>query len=650
MSSKELLNKIELGRWNPRFGVINKMNFDFISKLKYANEYYNIEYEIKEIAKLYCENIISFTELFNSISVKWFPTNEFIEVIKKDENKFIVVEGNRRIAVLKIIANREKYLINMEDAMRYSSEEEYAKIKKLREFIQSISVKKINSFELKEEQIKIHNDNIEISNSLFKKNGIGGIGYQKWNTLLLYLDIYYIFVNNEIYEEYDLQIKKEIILTRLNMDAKTAWEHYKKACWLIQICKNNFLENQLENFDENFLKLNENALSRNSLIKVFKEIAIKARKDFDYKSNINIKFDKAKREFVNSLSYKEYSIDKLQNFIYDVYYNRLYGINISKEETFFSIFKEHKFKMETKEFLRNFWNFSFETLVEMEENVKNENVKSLLSRRKAEFKIASKISNYIKVKFKKFKSVDILLKQIIHNTQISSKKNLSKFFLNATVAAIRAISEYFIKLALLQTILNNNTNIAPKETQDSLNQIFEICLPRKLREKTGKYIHHFPIENENDKKILYLSFHNICLDNSDINNRNKLGIKFENKMSEQQKVLFYNVPNETVFSSLLNTEIYKKELQKLFKSYDTCEKFINFYKTSRSLLSYFIHNVYSLEFAFQINMIEEKIIQSLKQFNDFFDIIDHINYVYIERVMEKMNIFPDKDEEPEYIE
>lgn len=129
MSGKELLNKIELGRWNPRFGVINKMNFDFISKLKYANEYYNIEYEIKEIAKLYCENIISFTELFNSISLKWFPTNEFIEVIKKDENKFIVVEGNRRIAVLKIIANREKYLINMEDAMRYSSEEEYAKIK-----------------------------------------------------------------------------------------------------------------------------------------------------------------------------------------------------------------------------------------------------------------------------------------------------------------------------------------------------------------------------------------------------------------------------------------------------------------------------------------------------------------------------------------
>ncbi|APJ38135.1 hypothetical protein [Mycoplasmopsis pullorum] len=114
IGNKELLNKLELGLENPRFEIINEFNFDYIKRSKSANFRYNLDQEMSEIANLLCENKESFIELFNSINIKWLPNSDFIEVVQKDEDKFIVIEGNRRVAVLKIIANYDEYNQNID--------------------------------------------------------------------------------------------------------------------------------------------------------------------------------------------------------------------------------------------------------------------------------------------------------------------------------------------------------------------------------------------------------------------------------------------------------------------------------------------------------------------------------------------------------
>ncbi|TNK83665.1 hypothetical protein [Mycoplasmopsis pullorum] len=89
--------------------IINEFNFDYINRSKSANFRYNLDQEMSEIANLLCENKESFIELFNSINIKRLHNSDFIEVVQKDEDKFIVIEGNRRVAVLKIIANYDEY-------------------------------------------------------------------------------------------------------------------------------------------------------------------------------------------------------------------------------------------------------------------------------------------------------------------------------------------------------------------------------------------------------------------------------------------------------------------------------------------------------------------------------------------------------------
>ncbi|AKA49682.1 hypothetical protein VO56_00020 [Mycoplasmopsis gallinacea] len=647
IGNKELLNKLELGLWNPRFEIINEFNFDYIKRSKSANFRYNLDQEMSEIANLLCENKESFIELFNSINIKWLPNSDFIEVVQKDEDKFIVIEGNRRVAVLKIIANYDKYAQNIDKLFWKVSEEKSKKIKVLKDFLDQIEPNKpFTDFELLESQIKVHKSNEEISNSLFKKHGIIPAGYQKWNELLLYLDIYYLFVNENIYDKQDLEAKKELVLARFNMSVNSLYNLYLNACWFIQLANNNFSDYVIEQeFVEHFLELRHEYLNKHKTLELLKKTAIKVRKDFDYKSNIDVKFNEAKREFYNASNYKGYPIEKIQRFVYKVYLDKQDNPNPDKKAIFCAIFNDPDFRMKTYEFIKHFWDFPLSKLLDIKRNVKNDNVKKVVDYRMSELEIAEKISKFLKTKFKKYKPIENLLNQIIHNTQIDE----SKFFLNAVVSAIRTISEYFIKLALLQTILKNKDKSKDEYIQEQLNSIFKICLERPRsnikdkQEEINEYRSDFTILNKNDEKLFFLSFFNIPLDET---NREQLGLDKEVIMSENRKKLFYNVPNEKVFSHLTDIEIYKDELTKLFKSSDICHDFVDFYMDSRSLLSYFVHNIYSLEFASQLEIIKDKIKRSLEQFQNFFKIIDHINYEYFDKVTKEMlEAFPVKEKE-----
>ncbi|MFV8473294.1 hypothetical protein [Mycoplasma sp. 4F] len=102
------IDELHLALWNPRFETVDEFKFDFIKHFTNEDNCYKLDKEIELISELFVESPKEFKKLFESIYKKFYAKNEKIQLIK-NKNNYIVIEGNRRISCLKILANFDVY-------------------------------------------------------------------------------------------------------------------------------------------------------------------------------------------------------------------------------------------------------------------------------------------------------------------------------------------------------------------------------------------------------------------------------------------------------------------------------------------------------------------------------------------------------------
>ncbi|WP_036453068.1 hypothetical protein [Mycoplasma buteonis] len=611
--------ELHLALWNPRFEIIGNLEFDFLSQFKSADKNYDLYHEIEQMVLLYNDEKDAFEELLKSISKKLYSVNEKIQLIKKDD-KYIVIEGNRRIACVKILANIEKYLsalykYNELEKQKFNSSvaEKYILfynfLKKIKETINWNSEQFVN---LESKNFAVYDNNQDIFNSLFKKHTGGkNVGYSSWSKGKYYSDIYLIFLNENWYTLKDIDEAK--VESLLNKSSKSLFEDYTEACFLIQQLKNNSNYSQEEVLKQ-LSKMKPSAFLTKFVRITLKNVLLAINPNLKIEEFYKLEFENQGRQWINKGQFQLTNVLSFINSLKEkgLQTTRFKYENIDEMKKLCSYHLNlHYQKLTKMDFINKFSTMSeFELISIKEKEVENENVEELINQRIYQFDLSKTL-----IKTLKSKQVDALFEltnQIIHN----SKEEENSYFLNAIQSAVRTMCEYILKLILIkcfQTYHTYNLELK-KEFKQSIS-----CL-REMKQSL-----EFNKE-ENKNKIL-----RALLGSYNNQNINGFSTLFHNILSITQDNEF------KYLKDLKETKVFKDNFYYFFKETYSINDFYSFLIENISKINVFIHKIYVKDFDTTTNLMCELLKTNNQILTDFVNIINSLENGKINKIVTEIN-------------
>lgn len=641
---KEFYNieDLHIALYNPRFELIDKLNFDFIESFKIYDKKYTKNSELNAIIDLYNEDTANFEELFRSVSQDFYSVNEKVQLIKLDEH-FIVIEGNRRISCLKIINNIDVYLNILKEyhSLEHGSIFDTKEDKKKNSFfkflfkIKDFNLNKKLTTKINESNFTILENNEDISNSLFKKHLSGEtIGYQPWNKGKYFFDIWKIFVNENWKTFEDINKNAHKINKLFNTNTTKIWNDYKESCFIIQFLnKDNDLSE--EEIRTKIIEIKPTAFQTNFISTTLKGILQNIDKNIEIDKYYKIDFIENKRVWRNQ---GEFDLNSVFHLMEDLYFKKMHSTRLKLEniekmkEIFYKYITIKPIYSHKKDFLDNFLKWSLNDLEQIQKNFDNidyinDNTKKLVNKRIDQYNLSISINDELKKA--NIPALNNLIEQIIYN----SKTEGESYFINAIQSAIRTICEYIMKIIIFYSIENYN-----KENE---YDIFEI--------------NNFEKEIIGDDKIYQK------------NKKNKsFSIKYDTPKSKEKLLIslltdyshnFYLEPEEKVenfysriFKNILSSKLGKLEkLNKLkdnlifinsMKSFfkkDYYKEFIDFLNEYFVKTHNHIHKTYLSDFDKTINYYEYVVKEHNQILKKFIDILRILNIDFFRKYVSSIN-------------
>lgn len=471
------LNLLQLAKRNPRYDSDWDINCSLIDYLIEGNKFYNDDIQEKIANKLlkYEDDLSSFYELISSIANEGFDTTTDNVFVIKNENKYIVAEGNRRILALLLLNKKVNFpeFEHFEITKGEDWDEEDSDIKnlinnynKIKEEIKKYSEKNINKNTFL--NLAIVNDDLKLRKIVFSRHSSGKIkGKKDWSTGKYFWSLYKFYNKND---SDDKNIEK--IARTYNKSKKQIQNDTTIAFWIINL----IIQSQLVKKDEvnEFLMSNKiSSLRRNFVKPSLKIIGLENKTDID-------KYEPLKEAGIENASSNEfYSSDEFKKFsklVIDLFLNHSTEKNkksistrtanhseeaIEKIMVYFNIKQNIKENTLEKDLnINTLWNLN-------EENIKNIKWENFEKKKIVKNYIEAKkyINSFDNIKLNldaesKIKKCIIYLIDIINNF-VNNKDSIR--YLHSIASTIRTIDEIMIFL-LIESNKNVNLILKDKKT------------------------------------------------------------------------------------------------------------------------------------------------------------------------------------------
>lgn len=529
------IEKIHLANWNPRFNNINKINYDFMNKFIKMDKNYSLETEINIIAELLNDDYNSFLELFHSISKKcYLPFHNHLCLIKTEEN-YIVIDGNRRVACIKLLKNYQKYYEYIDEYLKNNKNNKNSYTKKLIELFEFINSqiisKDISKFNIKDtlstSEYELRSNNLDISNLIFAKNQnqneqVGGLN---WRIGKYYYDIWTIFNNEKWFKTSDFEKTDARIL--FNRFSKELYRDYKQSALIIQYLNSlKVSEKDLEYEIRNIKEVEY--LTIKNINYLIKQILYSLNRKLKTEKYINLKFDETKRKYINlgvldidKIFYFINESIKKQYLLNDLTICRLWDANKFFEKIF--NISEPVLIQTRKDFMENF-NFLAESeLKRLKNEVKDENILKLIVLRLQYF-------NYSEIIIKQLYNMNAhnILTFLFPEKEQNENKlvEISSLFVKDTAKYSKLVLEFILKMIIYEAL----------KSKENHNRVEHISFYNKVINKMdNKLISTFGIFDNDLISIFYNRI--LPTELSELKNRNDI---FGNKIFNDTFKTFFN--------------------------------------------------------------------------------------------------------------
>lgn len=301
------INDILVWDKNPRYLIDFPLNFD----IKYSDDTKYIKQTIKNEIDTHDDDdqkdpLKSFKDLMSSIINKGFINdNDGIFVKEIQENKYVVLEGNRRICAIKILNK-----IKLKDKQTIDWFTETFTLSFLNQMFCELNnysiIEKIDCWLIKS------NDIDYIKSKIYKRDQINGIGKKFWSRTTYF---------SHMLSEYKL-IKEETHKNKINKlsilydkDEETIKSDFKSACWVFQ-CLNIYKEKH-KDFNISSFKSSALELSRSKIKDPIKSISL--QKLFEFK------FEEKSLKFIPEKKILNITTERLAEFLIESYKNCYYN-------------------------------------------------------------------------------------------------------------------------------------------------------------------------------------------------------------------------------------------------------------------------------------------------------------------------------------
>lgn len=529
------IEKIHLANWNPRFNNINKMNYDFVDKFTKMDKNYSLETEINIIAELLNDDYNSFLELFHSISKKcYLPLHNHLYLIKNKEN-YIVIDGNRRVACIKLLKNYQKYYEYIDKYLKNNNNNKNSYTKKLIELFEFINSqiisKDISKFNIKDtlstSEYELRSNNLDISNLIFAKNQtqkeqVGGLN---WRIGKYYYDIWTIFNNEKWFKTSDFEkINARILFNRFS---KELYQDYKQSALIIQYLNSlKVSEKDLEYEIRNIKEVEH--LTIKNINYLIKQILYSLNRKLKTEKYINLKFDETKRKYINlgvldidKIFYFINESIKKQYLLNDLTICRLWDANKFFEKIF--NISEPVLIQTKKDFMENFNFLSESELKRLKNEVKDENILKLIVLRLQYF-------NYSEIIIKQLYNMNAhnILTFLFPEKEQNENKlvEISSLFVKDTAKYSKLVVEFILKMIIYEAL----------KSKENYNKVEHISFYNKVINKMdNKLISTFEIFDNDLISIFYNRV--LYTELSELKNRNDI---FGNKIFNDTFKTFFN--------------------------------------------------------------------------------------------------------------
>lgn len=346
------IDKILVWDKNPRYLIDFPSSFD----IKYSDDTEYIKQTIKNEIDTHDDEskdpLKSFKDLLLSIINKGFINdNDGVFVKEVLENKYVVLEGNRRICAVKILNKlklKDKWVIDWFTETFKSAFSDLI-LDKLNINNYSI-IKEIDCWLIKS------NDIDYIKSKIYKRDQINGIGKKFWSRTIYFSHMLYEY---KLLKEETHKNKIHKLSILYDKDEKSIDADFKSACWVFQ-CLNIYKEKH-KDFNISSFKSSALELSRNNIKDPIKNITLQELFWF--------KFDEKSLKFISEKKMLNITIEKIAEFLIESYKNGYYNTRGWKEENNEKLVEF--FYPQYKKRFADYLSISFKNIQKIKENHKN---------------------------------------------------------------------------------------------------------------------------------------------------------------------------------------------------------------------------------------------------------------------------------------
>ena len=615
------IENLELSLSNPRNHIIE--NDDYITEMRNKNKDYSDVKELEAIMFLIKDDYKKYKSLLENIIDKDYGlVDEWIGIFEKenskkdkeknDNKKYIVFEGNRRISILKLLNNNNKTkfldLIKRDDF----TDEDRKNLRNIYNFANDLMNTK-NDYtvitSLKSNFYKIYDDNEKITQFLYNRHINGRkIGSSEWNRGKYFLDIINYFNRKNIIST-ESNILDETALksaaSRFYKNFNSLKNDYNDAVFVYQVVSNNFFKNnkydvhEIEKFlIENKISALQTNFAKSYLKNIFENLFINSKIDnkinlssfFNPKIRKNSKIPGLNENYFNEIKDKdvieafdngENLLTLLSKFLFNSYDYRINDETIKNKrfqllttrwnnknkDKIIELFINDVLANSNSEFIKRCLNSANNVYKKMFINVVSKHPD--LNQEKEELCIIEekeKSISRLSSKFQNLFSFIPFLRDLINQLKVNTEKG----FWHATLATIRTLTNYLMKLAFLNELENT------KSCEDKFEKVKTIISLEKdnFKEKDWEFVTketNITKKEELWKLISYLIKSNFFIGNSNINevlSKRDLEIILNENFNSKIKQILKNLEKNYVFNidfMVESLKIFLKEESKNFK-------------------------------------------------------------------------------------